>query len=77
MRRPPSSPRWWEAITPGQAFGWFVTWCALGIVATALMILLYPWSIPIWLGAILAIGYFASRALKNMIRARLSQATHG
>jgi hypothetical protein len=66
MRRPPPR-RWWQTITPGQAFAWFVMWCVLGIVATVVMIMFFPWSIPIWLGAIIAIGYFAARALTRLI----------
>lgn len=66
MRRPPSG-NWWQKVTPGQAFAWFVTWCGLGIIATVVMMLFFPWSIPVWLGAVIAIGYFATRELSRLI----------
>jgi len=39
-------------IGPEQAFVLFVTWSALGIIATALMILFFSRSVPFWITAI-------------------------
>jgi hypothetical protein len=53
-------------LSPGQGFALFVSWCTLLIIATALMIAFFPWSIPFWVGAIAAATYVAARVLGRL-----------
>lgn len=55
-------------ISPAQAFALFVTWCTLGIIATALMIVFFPWSVPFWIAAIVVGTWLGVSALGRILR---------
>ena len=55
-------------IGPAQAFVLFVTWCALGIIATVAMIAFFPWSVPFWIVAILVGTWLGGSALGRILR---------